>query len=341
MAIVPGVAVGVDHPVLPTRSAESLLAAALASPPPALSGTVVETARLGLPELPDTGGSQAQLSWQNLLTGTHTLRVWLDGAQRQRLALMADLAETDVIHNGRDLWVYSSADNSVQHTILAEPGSARGPGSPGAAPTFTPDQVASWVLAAVGPTTVVTVDDTAVVAGRPAYQLQLAPRDHRSLITSVTFALDSQTMVPLRVQVFGADRGTPAFETAYTQIAFATPSPDTFAFTPPSGARVHQQSAPSAAATRPEPARMAGGTGPRVIGSGWTAVVVAGDVHLPVSADGTSTLDLLTKAATRVRQGLLLRTALLSLLLTNDGHLYAGAVDGATLQQVAATGRPA
>jgi hypothetical protein len=77
-----------------------------------------------------------------------------------------------------------------------------------------------------------------------------------------------------------------------------------------------------------------------VIGTGWTAVLVASDVTLPMSGDGTSQLALLTKAATRVPQGLLLRTALLTLLLTNDGQLYVGAVDAASLQQVAATGRP-
>ncbi|MEO6823096.1 MAG: hypothetical protein ABI468_11960, partial [Candidatus Nanopelagicales bacterium] len=114
-----------------------------------------------------------------------------------------------------------------------------------------------------------------------------------------------------------------------------------FAFTPPAGARV-RTSGPQAH----QPPSMSGtpatgaASGPRVIGTGWTSVLVAADVMLPMSGDGTSQLALLTKAATPVRQGLLLKTALLTLLLTKDGHLYVGAVDARSLQQVAATGHP-
>lgn len=339
VAIMPAVAAGRDHPVLPARSAASLLAAVMTAPAPVLSGTVQETARLGLPDLPTSGAGQAALSWQNLATGTHTFRVWLDGAQRQRFALLGDLAESDVVHNGRDVWVYSSMKNSVEH--LRGPATAAGQHATteptGSVPT--PDQVATRVLAAVNPSTAVTVDSTAVVAGRPAYQLVLSPRDHRSLVTSVTIALDSATMTPLQVQVYGADRTTPAFETAYTDISFDRPAADTFTFTAPAGAHVHTVDT-AARAGRPAPAPAAGDLARGVIGTGWTAVLVLADVTLPVSGDGTSQLALLTKAATPVPQGLLLRTALLTLLLTHDGHLYVGAVDAASLQQVAATGRP-
>ncbi|MEO6822491.1 MAG: hypothetical protein ABI468_08660, partial [Candidatus Nanopelagicales bacterium] len=147
VAIMPSIAVGRDHPVLPERSAGSLLAALMTSPAPALSGTVVETARLGLPDLPTSGSGQAALSWQNLATGTHTARVWLDGAQRQRIALLGDLAESDVVHNGGDVWVYSSSTNSVEHVTLptgtrASDSAAADP----AMPVLTPDQVAARVL---------------------------------------------------------------------------------------------------------------------------------------------------------------------------------------------------
>lgn len=343
VAVMPTVAAGRDHPVLPPRSAASLLAALQTAPAPALSGTVVETARLGLPDLPSTGGGQASLSWQNLATGTHTARVWLDGPGRQRLALLGDLAESDVVHNGREVWVYSSSQNSVEHVRLpATAGSTPGVAEP-TTPVLTPDQLAVRVLAAVNPSTVVSVDRTAVVAGRPAYQLVLSPRDHRSLITSVTIALDSTTMTPLRVQVYGADRTTPAFETAYTDISFDRPSADTFTFTLPAGAHVKNLAPPQRADLGPTAPALSGSGAsgaPRVIGTGWTAVVVLSDVTLPMTGDGTGQLALLTKAATPVPQGLLLRTALVTLLLTNDGHLYVGAVDAASLQQVAATGRP-
>ena len=56
-AILPGVAAGSDHPNLPARSAQQLLTDLLEVRAPALSGTVVETAHLGLPELPTPGGA--------------------------------------------------------------------------------------------------------------------------------------------------------------------------------------------------------------------------------------------------------------------------------------------
>ena len=69
----------------------------------------------------------------------------------------------------------------------------------------------------IDPTTKVTVDGTASVAGRSAYELVLAPRDTRSLVGDVRIAVDSKTSVPLRVQVHAAGAtGRPAFETTFT-----------------------------------------------------------------------------------------------------------------------------
>ena len=87
-------------PSLPAKSAAQLLAAVAEADAVPLSGTVVETARLGLPALPDTGTSIQPMS---LLAGSHTARVWYDGKQRSRIALVGNLAETDLVRNGRDV----------------------------------------------------------------------------------------------------------------------------------------------------------------------------------------------------------------------------------------------
>ena len=70
-------------------------------------------------------------------------------------------------------------------------------------------QAAAQAIAAITPTTKVSVDDTARVAGRPVYQLVLEPKDTRSLIGKVTIAVDSETSVPLRVQVYAPWRVEP------------------------------------------------------------------------------------------------------------------------------------
>ena len=73
-------------PELPLRTPAQLLAAVAGrnAPPPALAGTVVETASLGLPQLP---GSADPNSVTALLAGSHTIKVWYADPQHIRLAV--------------------------------------------------------------------------------------------------------------------------------------------------------------------------------------------------------------------------------------------------------------
>jgi hypothetical protein len=121
------------------------------------------------------------------------------------------------------------------------------PGQPADGPhPLTPQQLARRILAAIGPTTTVSVRDNVTVAGQPAYQLALAPRDRRSLIGQVTIAIDARHHLPLSVQVFarGADR--PAFQAGYTALSFGVPAVSNFMFTPPPGATVRTINVPAA-----------------------------------------------------------------------------------------------
>ncbi|MCW2537223.1 MAG: hypothetical protein JWQ26_2922, partial [Modestobacter sp.] len=84
-------------PSLGSTTPEALLDAVRSADVTHLSGQVEETARLGLPDLPGQDDA-ASLSWQTLVTGTHTANIAVDGPQRQRLALLGTLAESDVVH---------------------------------------------------------------------------------------------------------------------------------------------------------------------------------------------------------------------------------------------------
>ena len=203
----------------------------------ALSGTVSETARLGLPSLPGADGG-ASLDWQSLITGSHTALVSVAGPDKQRVALLGSLAESDVIRNGQDLWTYVSSTNAVTHTVLSgKDGAGSTAGTPDAdASSLTPAGAAQKVLAAIDPSTVVTVDPTQVVAGEKAYTLVLTPRDTRSTVHKVTIAIDATHYVPLQVEVFGAS-STPAFQTGFIgSVSFATPAASVFEFHAPAGA---------------------------------------------------------------------------------------------------------
>jgi outer membrane lipoprotein-sorting protein len=223
-------------PALPARTPAQLLAeVAGAKAPPPLTGTVVETASLGIPQLPGAGNPTSITS---LLTGSHTLRVWYADPAHVRLSAPVTMGESDLIRNGRTVWFWQSSNNSVTKVLLP-PHSRSGDGGEAFQAPLTPQQAAQQVLAAVGKTTRVTTETNVTVAGQAAYQLVLAPKDSRSLIGRVTIAVDgAHPGVPLRVQVFARGAKAPAFSVGYTSISFVRPAAANFQFTPPKGAHV-------------------------------------------------------------------------------------------------------
>ena len=324
-------------PDLPAVTAQQLLTEVGQAKVPGLSGTVVSTSRLGLPSLPslDSGG----VSLTDLASGSHTVRVWLKGEDQSRLALTGQLAESDAIHNGRDVWLYSSEQNSVVHYRLASP-AVPPPAPPSGA---TPQALASRLLAAINPSTTVTVERNLRVAGRDAYQLRLRPKAPESLIDSAVLAVDGQTKVPLRVQMLAKGRQDPAFEVGFTQVQFRAPSDDVFQFTPPPGAKVTEKQLPTGEQHgNGQPQVPAPSQSPRVLGDSWTSVLVVDGVDLGSGGSGSDARVLreLLGAATPVQgtfgQGRVLRTTLLTVLLTDNGRLYAGAVTPQALEAAAA-----
>lgn len=353
--LLPTAASASAHPALPPRTAAQLLAAVQASTVTHLSGEVVETARLGLPELPGAGNG-ASLSWQTLISGTHTARVWVNGADQQRVAVLGELAESDVVRNGRDLWTYASDTGKATHLTLPDPAAARAevadPQTAGASHSpveLTPLVAADQALAAVSPTTTVSVDPTTRVAGQKAYTLVLQPRQSGSTIRKVLIAVDAVHNVPLRVQVFGGG-ARPAFETAFANISYAKPAASVFRFTPPKGSTVASPTAAKPKTTAPERGGKPATTArPTVLGSGWSSVVIipadpAGRSSLGVLSAGAaagrhadktaSTLARLTKRLPDGSQ--LLSTALVNVLFAKDGRVIVGAVTPAVLEQAAA-----
>jgi outer membrane lipoprotein-sorting protein len=341
------------QPKLSTRTAAQLLAAVEQASPAGLSGTVVETAKLGLPSLPDIGGSggdDSDLSLQNLITGSHTLRVWEAGSKQQRIALLGQLSESDVVHNGTDLWTYSSTTRKVTHNTLTEP--ADSGAADHAAGALTPQAAAQQALAAIDPTTTVQVDSTARVAGRAAYQLSLLPKDSRSLIGSVQIAIDSATSVPLRVQVFAKGATSPAIDVGFTDVSFNVPPASIFNFVPPAGTTVTQGKLPfssdepskvtTKAGNAVDRARDGSSSSTKILGTGWTSVAeLSGDSSAVPQQRGSNNDDtqLLNQLSTPVTGGRAITTALVSVFITDDGRTFVGPVSVAALQQVAATGK--
>jgi outer membrane lipoprotein-sorting protein len=328
-------------PVLPPRTPAQLLAAVAQGQAPALTGTVLETASLGLPALPDTG---SPTSIASLLTGSHTIQVWYASPQRYRLAVPQSLSETDVVRNGSKVWLWQSTLNTV--TEFTVPVATAAPSPEPLQPSLTPQQAAQQALALVGPTTAVSIDTNVTVAGQPAYELVLAPRDSRSLIGQVRIAIDASNSVPLRLQVFARGATSPAISVGFTAISFGAPSAADTSFTPPPGAQV----------TTVNPAS-GGGQGAQggdagAIGSGWLTVLdmpsaglLSGSPVPPAqqnqgSAESAAAMQALLGSATYVHgawgTGRLLRTSLVSVLITTGGTMFVGAVQPSVLYAAAA-----
>lgn len=350
-------------PSLPKLSAAQLLAKVAQARVDTLSGTVRTSTDLGLPSFPDAGGD---LSPQALLNGSHTLRVYLDGADRQRVDLLGTLAGSSVVHNGREVWSWSSATNVATHAALPGHPAGKDPARKhpaGKHPAgITPQAVAEQLLAAVGPTTTVTVADNASVAGRSAYDLRLAPKTTDSMVKQADLYVDSATGLPLRVTVLARGADHPAIDVGFSSISFAKPAAKVFTFKAPKGAKVREGSLPQLLAPAgrhhgeddldrdmmrpgkmPFPRGSAGSSAdaPRVLGTGWARVVEIRGVPTGLLADRR--LQSLMKATRTVHgtfgTGHLLSTALLTALITDDGKVFIGAVTPDALVRIANTAR--
>ncbi|MFE9792033.1 outer membrane lipoprotein carrier protein LolA [Streptomyces goshikiensis] len=346
-------------PDLPKVTAQQLVEKIAASDVEQLSGTAKITTDLGLPTVASgllggggvAGGSaDPQDKVAQLANGTHTFRVAADGEDRQKLTFLDGKDEYTLVHNGADVWGYDSQSNEAFHEKDAD--AAKGGQRKGERLPASPQQIAQDVLKAAGPTTDVTVGETAQVAGRDAYQLVLKPKQSGSTIGSVQIAVDAKNGVPLRVQVLSSQGGKPIVDAGFTKVDFAKPAAGTFTFTPPKGAKV-TEGAPGkgegpgghdkgfkALESFPGLEGLTGGGEhgePKVLGEGWSAVARidtgAGQGLKALESDKNAPKEakqLLDSLGDKVKggfgEGRILSTRVVNALITDDGKVYVGAV---------------
>ncbi len=347
---------------LEPRTAEELLVALQEPSATAVSGTVVTSAELGLPDLPM--GAMSSGSAAGLASGENTLRVWTDGPTRQRLAMLGRASETTIIRNGQQVWVWSSEgatadsyrvpDHEDEHPTWPE-----GAGLAGADLPSTPQEAAAMALEAIDPTTEVTTSGVGRVAGRDVYELVLTPSDPQTLVARVTLAMDARTNTPLRVRVYATTIPDPAYEVGFSSVDYGTPDPALFEFTPPPGATVTEHEAdPGKDAATVDAPMMPASQEPTVVGAGWSTVLIMdlptdsladlAEAGMRAQADddgpfaghrgsqdaaGTALalLAALPQESGAWGTGRVLRGTLVSAILTDDGRVAVGAVDSEVL----------
>ncbi|MFE2038432.1 outer membrane lipoprotein carrier protein LolA [Streptomyces scopuliridis] len=379
IGLVPALAATGD-PKLPEISAQQLIEKIAASETEQLSGSVKITTDLGLPSFAGLGdlaggalaggkggpsgssdGSTADpnAKLMELSSGTHTLRVAVDGPDKQRVSIRDTAAEYSLIHNGGEIWAYDSASNEAYHATApkdaaehgaAEGGEKRAPKDASKdalkdVPT-TPKEFAEEALKAAGDTTSVSVDGTARVAGRDAYQLLIKPKQSGSTVGSIKVAVDAKTGTPLKFTLSPSSGGKAVVDVGFTEVDFAKPAASTFDFTPPKGAKVTEEGDKSGAPELPKGADRAKGPKEqgdvKVIGEGWNAVYelntgsgegIAGAAGADaaksgdVPAEAQQFLDALgDKVTGKFGSGTVFKTRLVNALMTDDGKVYVGAV---------------
>jgi hypothetical protein len=345
---------------LPDKTPEELLEFAASSDVNALSGTIEQASELGLPDVEALVGpgddAAADAGMDDLLalvTGSHTAKVYLDGRDA-RLQVLDQLAERNVYVDGDagTIWYVDSESASAVKFVLpseteleqlkAEVEAERAP-VPDDAVVPTPDQVLDQALASLDESTEVTVGTDARVAGREVYELILAPRTDDTLVGEVRVAIDGETGVALAASVTARGGGAPAFEIAFTQVDFSAPDASVFAFEPAEGVAVTEERIPVPRAGGHDGEMPMDAAAPVVIGEGWSAVVelpntseAGADVFTGLDPDQQTMLESVTS---EVDGGRVLQTSLMTVLITDDGRVLAGAVPADRLVEAAQTGR--
>ncbi|MEU9602946.1 DUF2092 domain-containing protein [Streptomyces sp. NPDC048057] len=386
IGLVPALAASGD-PELPKISAQELIEKIAASDTQQLSGTIKVSTDLGLPDfggladsvlsgMGEAGGeggdgpsASPDAKLMELASGSHTLRVAVDGPERQKLSILEDSAEYSLIRNGAEVWAYDSKSNEVVHHKGEAPGKGGKKGDEGFTgpedlPT-TPKELAAKALEAADKNTSVTVDGTAKVAGRSAYQLVIKPKQSGSTIGSIKVAVDSKTGTPLKFTLVPSSGGKAAVDVGFTKVDFSRPAASTFDFAPPKGAKVTEADelaeqssqdfgAPELKGELPKELEkelkdgLKGGEdlkdlkgledfgGPQVIGEGWTTIgkieSPAGEGftppkkgELPPAAEGFLS-SFGDPVSGKFGSGTVFKTRLVNALMTDDGTVYVGAV---------------
>jgi outer membrane lipoprotein-sorting protein len=254
---------GADEPppVLPQISADQLVESVATAKIPALAGKVTASENLGLPI-------------KLLPEGTGSASVWSDGQNRYRATLPGRTSEKTFVEDGGTLWSWDSQKNTVSKFTHGD--------------AVTKEKVAGSDPATLGKDLLnlvrqysdVKVDGTARVATRPAYELVVTPKPtERTLLREIRVAVDSETRLPLRLQVLANGQSEPALKVEFSELTVGAQNADLFKFTPPQGATVKERkegdNAKSEADMRKGMGDFLSNVNLQTIGEGWDTVLAA------------------------------------------------------------------
>ena len=312
-------------PTLPAVSPETLVEQVLTAKPGAFGGTVEVDNKLGLPAIAEI---------PQLADGKHSGRIWTDGTGKIRLALPNGQAEQTIVDDGKTTWSWNSEDNEV--TKSEHQDSAKESEKDSAEQkAMDPATAAKEVVQMTKEFSEITVDGTARVANRAAYELVLTPKaTEKTLVREVRIAVDAELKMPLRVAVLTNGTAEPVGQVGFSEINVGPQDPKLFEFTPPANAKVTTPEAKKAEGREhmPEAGLEAAlqGEDPQIFGTGWDSVIgarIPADAMTQVPAEAQGLVDRFTKKVSGSwGSGKLFNTKVATILIADDGRVVAGAV---------------
>lgn len=201
----------------------SLLARLKSSAAQPYSGHVTARGSVNLP-LSSDFGNVADLFGQRT-----TLRVWWRTADDWRVDQITATGETDLAHDAAGTTSWDFESNRATRTGLPV---VRLP----QASDLTPPALAHDLLDSARPSEATTIGP-ARIAGVAAPGLRMKPQDPRTSITRVEVWVEPRSGLPLKVAVYGADRGRAALTSTFDSVSLARPAAKETAFVPAPGVR--------------------------------------------------------------------------------------------------------
>ncbi len=309
-------------PSLPDIAPEKLVEQVLTSKPGAFGGTVEVDNKLGLPAI----GEIPQLA-----DGKHSARIWTDGNGKLRLALPNGQSEQTIVDDGSTTWSWNSQNNEVTKSEHKADKEVKPVNEQKA---IDPATAAKEIVNQTKEFSDISVDGTARVANRAAYELVLTPKaSEKTLIREVRIAVDSELKMPLRVAVLTNGTAEPAGTVGFSQINVGPQDSKLFEFTPPANAKVTTPEAKEQK-RRHEPElgleQALNGKDPQIFGTGWDSVVgakIPAEAMTQVPAEAQGLVDRFTKKVSGSwGSGKLFTTKVATILIADDGRVVAGAV---------------
>ena len=185
-----------------------------------------------------------------LLTGASG-RLWATPDGHLRIELQADsnsegaTSDSQVLSDGHSWSVYDSGSNTAYRgTLPADQGGADGSGSANEQQPPSLDQIKNGI-ANLAEHAIVSGAQPTDIAGQPAYNVRVEPKQNGGLLGGAELAWDAVHGTPLRVAVYAKGDSSPVLELKVSDISYGPVSTSVFDVKPPPDAKVTQISPPA------------------------------------------------------------------------------------------------